>query len=321
MTRRKVAVVVLNWNGWRDSLVCLDSLRPAVRNGVARIIVVDNASSDDSVRRIREWLNAASEATIDCGDDAIGELPPLTADLEYVLIRAGRNGGYASGNNIGIRLALSIEDTEFVFLLNNDASVEPEGIARLVEHAGRERIAGIIGSTLVEDGGNLRIAGGNRYNPFLTTSRPRRIGVGSWKTDIDYVAGAAQFIRAAALRKVGLLNEDYFLYFEELDLTRRITAAGFTISWCPQSIVYHRGGRTAGSRSGTNRKSSLAEYHSNLSCLLFMRRFHPRLLWLAALVRFTLKVAHNLIHHQPNLVVPLIRAYRDYLAYGRKHAA
>ena len=141
-------------------------------------------------------------------------------------------------------------------------------------------------------------------------------------TEIDFVTGAAAFIRATALRQVGLFCEDYFLYFEELDFCRRISKVGFRISWCPESYVYHEAGRSAGSRSqASTRKSSLAEYHSNLSCLIFMRKFHPRLLWLAATVRFFLKIAHQLIHLEPYLLLPLVQAYRDYLTRMKEHAA
>ena len=323
MSHRKVAVIVLNWNGWIDSLACLDSLTPAVEQGWARIIVIDNASTDESAVRIRRWLRSADRDFLDVAE---AELPEAArrqnATLRYVFVHARRNGGYAAGNNLGIRFALGLVDTEYIFVLNNDATVEADCIARLVAWAEREPAAGIIGSTLVEDRGRLRIAGGSNYSLLWTTTKPAVIGGGSRESHMDYVAGAAQFIRATALRQVGLLSEDYFLYFEELDLTRRITRAGFKITWCPESIVYHHGGRTTGNHSRARKhKSSLAEYHCNLSCLIFMQKFHPHLLWLAAPARFLLKVLHDLIYLQPALLVPLVRAYRDYLVpRKRKHA-
>jgi len=240
----------------------------------------------------------------------------------YVFIHARRNGGYAAGNNIGIRFALGLSDTEYVFVLNNDATIEADCIERLVAWAERDPAMGIIGSTLVEARGRLRIAGGNRYSLLLTTTKPAVVAGESRESHMDYVAGAAQFIRATALRQVGLLSEDYFLYFEELDLTRRITKVGLKITWCPESIVHHHGGRATGGQPwGGKPKSSLAEYHSNLSCLIFMQKFHPRLLWLAAPARFLLKVLHDLIFMQPALLIPLVKAYRDYLMpTKRKHA-
>lgn len=323
MSSRKVAIIVLNWNGWDDSLACLASLEPSVDQGLARIIVIDNASTDGSALRIRKWLQSESREYFEIAESELAETARGSSMAPpYILVHARRNGGYAAGNNLGIKLALELSDTEYVFVLNNDTTVEPDSVARLVAWAEQDPATGIIGSTLIEGRGELRIAGGNNYSLLLTITRPAIAAGESRESNMDYVAGAAQFIRAVALRQVGLLSEDYFLYFEELDLTRRITRAGFKITWCPESIVHHHGGRAAGSRSlATNHKSSLAEYHSNLSCLIFMRKFHPRLLWLAAPARFLLKVLHDLICLQPALLIPLVRAYRDYLAgTKREHA-
>jgi len=323
MSHRTVAVVVLNWNGWADSLACLTSLGPSVEQGLARIIVVDNASTDGSSLQIREWFQSGGRDFLELHETELlgAALEPNTAP-PYVFIQAHRNGGYAAGNNLGIQFALQQSESRYVFVLNNDATVEADSIARLVSWADRDPATGVVGSTLIEDSGQLRIAGGNNFSLLLTTSKPAIAVDGSRDSHMDYVAGAAQFIRTAALRQVGLLSEDYFLYFEELDLTRRITKAGFTITWCPESIVHHHVGRTTGSRRRSNGyKSSLAEYHSNLSCLIFMRKFHPRMLWLAAPARFLFKVLHDLINLQPALLVPLVRAYRDYLMQTkRKHA-
>jgi GT2 family glycosyltransferase len=294
-----------------------------VEQGLARIIIVDNASTDESALQIRRWFLSGSRDHLEVSEQELSEATRgPNAAPPYVFVHARRNGGYATGNNLGIEFALSLADTEYVFVLNNDATVQPDCIARLVSWAERDPAAGIIGSTLIEDGGQLRIAGGNSYSILLTTTKPTIVVDGSRESRMDYVAGAAQFIRASVLKQVGLLSEDYFLYFEELDLTRRITRAGFKIAWCPESIVHHHGGGATGCRSRAKKhKSSLAEYHSNLSCLIFMRKFHPGLLWLAAPARFLLKVLHNLMYLQPVLLVPLVRAYRDYLMRTkRKHA-
>jgi GT2 family glycosyltransferase len=276
-------------------------LQTSVERRLARVIVVDNASSDDSVTRIRAWMRNRGSA--------------------YTLIRAARNAGYAAGNNLGIALALET-GTPYVFLLNNDTTVEPDCVSHLLASAAQDPSVAIVGSTLIEDGGDLRIAGGARYNPLLTTSRLARVPRPNQFQTIDYICGAAMFLRAEALGRVGLLSEDYFLYFEELDLTRRITRAGYRIAWCPESIVYHRRGAAAGSRSRANgEKSILAEYHSNLSCLTFTHRFHPRVFWLAAPLRFVLKLVHHLLRREPRLVVPLMRAYHDRFIRAKGTAA
>jgi GT2 family glycosyltransferase len=324
VTGNRVAVVVLNWNGWEDSLACLGSLTSSVKQGIARLIIVDNASTDGSADRIRDWLEANNCGPSDVyeSDLVAGRATENRTDSNYVLIRARRNGGYSVGNNLGIRWALKSIETEYVFLLNNDTVIDPDSIARLAACADSDETIGIVGSTLVEGPGSRRIAGGNRFNLLLTTSTPVIAKSASRDVQIDFVTGAAQFIRASSLRKVGILSEDYFLYFEELDLTRRITKAGYRIAWCPEATVYHTPGRSTGSRSpGNRKKSALAEYHSNLSCLIFMRKFHPRLFWIAGPIRFVLKMVNNLMRRQPALVEPLMRAYLDYWALCRKDNA
>lgn len=314
---RRVAVIVLNWNGWANSVRCLTSLVPAVAEGLARIIVIDNGSTDDSILRIRAWFHATGLDVVELREEDVRRDGYGPNGVPYAFVHASRNGGYAAGNNIGIRLALRSPEIEYIFILNNDTIVEPDCVAQLLRFADRDQAMGIIGSTLVEGEGR-RIAGGNRYNRLLTTSTPTMAEGSRCEGALDFVTGAAQFIRASALRKVGLLSEDYFLYFEELDLTRRMGRAGFGVCWCPEGIVHHEPGRAAGSRSYLNsKKSALAEYHSNLSCLIFMRKFHPYLLWIAAPLRFALKLFHHFVHKQPTLVVPMFRAYRDYLTWVR----
>jgi GT2 family glycosyltransferase len=297
-------------------------MQSIVGQGLIRIILVDNASTDDSANRMREWLLSVDHAFLELTESEIPLVSIAAADetFHYVLIHSSRNGGYAAGNNLGIRFALQLVGTDYIFVLNNDTTLEPNSISRLVACADREPAIGAVGSTLIEDGGQLRIAGGAKYSPLSTRT------ILSLATDcasappIDYVAGAALFIRATALRTIGLLCEDYFLYFEEVDFARRLISAGFQIAWCPGSIVHHKRGRAAGSRSKeTNKKSMDSEYHSNLSCLIFTRKFHPRLFWLAAPIRFTLKLVHDSIH-QPGLIVPLVKAYRDCFIRMRRTA-
>lgn len=316
-----MSVVVLNWNGWRDTLGCLDSLVPCVESGLARVIIVDNASSDDSATQILGWLGRSGDHF---REFLAGEPARLCGGVgwRYALVRSETNGGYASGSNIGIRLALRCEGTEYVLILNNDTAVEPRCVASMVAFADRDPLVGVVGATVVEASRGLRIAGGYKYSAALTTSRPVVAVEGRRFADIDFVDGAAQLIRAAALRRVGLLCEDYFLYFEELDFTRRIATAGFRVAWCPDGVVHHRGGAAAGSQATSGRrKSDLAEYHCNLSCLIFMRRFHPRIIWAAAPLRFLLKVAKGIAMLQPQLLRPLVRAYRDYLLVCRRRDA
>jgi len=315
MSLPKVAVIVVNWNRWTLTLRCLESLQPAVRQGLARILIIDNASTDDSVEQIRGVMSQFASSFIDAASSGAVADPSQLCAGTHILIRGACNHGYAAGNNLGINLALQLPGTEYVFLLNNDATVDPNCIERLWMFAEGHVDIGVFGATLIEDHGRTRIAGGARYHPLLTTNTLAPARWGKEEADIDYVAGAAMFIRCAVLKTVGLLSEEYFLFFEEVDFARRAMDAGYKVGWCAQSLVYHDRGATTGSPSGARKKSTIAEYHSNISCLIFTQKFYPRLLWAAAIVRFFLKMVHNALLLRPVLMVPLCRAYLDY--FGR----
>ena len=100
---------------------------------------------------------------------------------------------------------------------------------------------------------------------------------------LDYIYGASLFVRAEVFTRCGLLNEDYFLFYEEIDFCTRAKRAGFGISWCRDSIVFHKGSQTVGRvDSGDRGKIAFANYHENLSTLIFSKKFYPtfyRLSW------------------------------------------
>ena len=313
----RVCAVVLNWNGFSDTVECLESLMPMVSDSAVSVVVVDNASTDDSAVKLEEWLRAVSDER---GLTFIsGGTPALDAHLAF--IRSKNNLGYAGGNNLGIRYALEC-GCEFVWVLNNDTVLHEDALGCILKCADDMPDAGIIGSTIVDYGGErVQCAGGATYIPLLTLSRsvlenePMQAVIERRDHPrIDYVCGAAMLLRAEALRKVGLLNEEYFLYFEELDFARRAAKSGFRAAWCPLCVVFHKGGAAAGSRSSSNSgKSALSEYHSNLSALKFTRNFYPWLLPFVFVTRFFLKVLKCIVHGEFYLFRPLLGAYGDFL--------
>lgn len=297
-----VSIVVLNWNGWRDTIECLESLSSFTERGEAGVVVVDNGSSDDSVSQLRSWMTKQPRS-----------------DEANVLLEAEQNLGYAAGNNIGIRLALSRPQCEFVWLLNNDTRADPESLPELLRCARAHNDVGAFGSTIADywRPDITQCAGGARYNALTTLNRSLLAGMPLTKAvqhepvlRLDYISGAAMFLRAQAVKRVGLLDETFFLYFEELDYARRLTKAGYSIAWCPDSIIFHKGGSSAGSRSsGREMKSQLSELHSNRSALIYARRASPRLFPLIALTRFVLKLLNMAIRGEWYLFRPLLQGF------------
>ncbi len=315
----KVCIIILNWNGWADTLECLDSLVQLKLQPLS-IVVVDNGSTDQSVKRILSWAA-----------ERFGHIPVLESDKvdsvnsavppSFLLIRNPVNLGFAGGNNPALSWALRQDFFEFLWLLNNDTTVRPDTLSTLL-YCTEETGAGIIGSTVInaDHPEVIQCAGGCFYNPLTTIFRPY-LAEESVQTalhkeappDLDYILGASLFIRVEVFASCGLLNEEYFLFYEEIDLCRRAKDKGFSLHWCRESVVFHKGSSSVGRPdSAGGKKIAFANYHENLSTLLFTRRFYPWLLPLTLFFRFFGKLAAVGVRGDWFLIRPLLVAYGDF---------
>ena len=294
-----VYVIVLNWNGWRDTIECLESVLrsdyPALR-----VIVCDNGSNDDSVSRILDWAAGRQAVVNDGADGRIRALtdPPLPKPIgvsvldadasaaaarfsgspveSLIVIRAGRNLGFAAGVNVGLRFALSQPEMKYAWVLNNDTVVHGNAIQALVAKMESDPGYGLCGSLLIDYAHPERVQarGGFFYNRWTAQSRaiePARFPDLQSPRDIERrmfgIQGAAVFASRNFLEKVGLLSEDYFLYFEEQDWALRARGR-FRLGYAEDSIVFHKIGASSLADSG------LSVYRYALrSRIVFTRKF------------------------------------------------
>ncbi|MDP6761659.1 MAG: glycosyltransferase family 2 protein [Planctomycetota bacterium] len=240
----KLLVVVLNYRTAELAIDCLRSLEGEIAAvGDARVVVVDNASGDGSVERIAAVIEAE-------GWDGWCELRPQET-----------NGGFAAGNNRAIAPALAGSDPpRFVHLLNSDTAVRPGALATLLEFLEARPRVGLAGSRLDGEDGEQQHS---RYR-FPTArgefaqgtslrvvhSLFERHVVAPPLTDeaheIDWVAFASVMIRTEVFADVGLLDEGYFMYFEDTDFALQARRAGWTCWYVPASRVMHLVGRSSG---------------------------------------------------------------------------
>jgi len=201
-----------------------------------------------------------------------------------IIIHTGGNLGFAGGNNVGLRYALAREDFAHAWLLNNDTVVKPDAMSRMVARMAEKPEAGICGSCVLNyfEPNIVQALGGARYNRWLGI--PRHVGEGTPAADaidaeaveqsLAYIAGSSMLVSRQFLTSIGLMAEDYFLYYEELDWALRARGL-FSLSFAAESVVYHKQGATLGSRPDAKDRSDLADYYGIRNRLLVTRRYFP----------------------------------------------
>ena len=217
----RVSCVVINWNGWRDTIACVESL-VAQDYAELSIIVVDNASTDDSVERIR------------------------AAFPELAVLRAERNGGFAAGANLGIRCALE-RGAEFVWLLNNDVLAPQDTLRKLLDAAADPKV-GIAGAVLryLDHPEKIQAWGGGSIVPWMgyATHYQQQAELNGH----SFLTFASVLLRRKMLEQVGLLDERYFMYFEDADLCFRARSMGWKLAVAGETAVLHKEGGSSPSK-------------------------------------------------------------------------
>jgi GT2 family glycosyltransferase len=233
-----VNVVIVNWNGKKHLVECLPSLQ-ATGYSNFHVTVVDNGSTDDSL----PWLRATYS--------------------EVEVIALGRNMGFATANNIGIRRALKYR-VEYVALLNNDTRVESDWLDPLVSVVEADASVALCQSRQRTWDGQQEIR--FRFIPAWAEAEQKRLPVvpADEPRETPFVSGCAMLLRSDALRVIGLFDERYFMYVEDVDLTLRAWIAGYRAMDVPASVVYHR---MMGSNSSDNQRMAWG-YRNQLTTLL-----------------------------------------------------
>jgi len=223
-----VAIVLLNWNSTDDTLACIESIRKLTYEN-CQVVVIDNASRSTEYHALRSG----------CADELI--------------LRQKRNLGFAGGCNAGIRWALE-NGFEYVWLLNNDTVVAPESLAELVRAMQSDPRIGIVGGIIYywNDPERIQTAGG-----FIDpeTGRGGMLGVneldaGQFRDDFDveYASGGMSLVRVGAIREVGLLDERFFMYYEDTDWGLRMRARDWRVITASSAKTWHKDKATAGNR-------------------------------------------------------------------------
>jgi len=236
-----IYIIILNYNGGEEIIECLKSCQE-ISYPNYKILVVDNASTDDSVLQIKKYFKNVK------------------------VIQNRNNLGFAAGNNIGIQYALN-HGADNILLLNNDTMVSKDFLDKMVDLAEADSSIGIVvpkilyyKSDKLWEGGKKKIYYIRGRLEVITNSDARR------PTDTICGTGCAMLIKREVLEKIGLLPEDYFMYFEDTDFSLKAKEAGFKIFYQPESIIWHRFNR------GT---SIVNQYYWYRSRVIFALKWSP----------------------------------------------
>jgi len=259
---KSVSIIILNWNGWKDTIECLESLY-RINYPSYEVILVDNNSSDGSVKMFQKWAQGKEKTSspikyfeytkeeLDTGQYLKGKkkLNSFPSDKKLFILKNDKNYGFTGGNNIAINQILKEGRSEYILLLNNDTVVSKDFLTELIRVAKKRKNIGIVGpkiynydiknsqkiiqsagSTMNLYTGNITMYGGNQIdrNQFNDI---RTVGC---------VSGACLLIKCEAVQNIGLLNNIYFAYFEDVDWCFRAKEKKYDVVYAPASTIWHK---------------------------------------------------------------------------------
>ncbi|MEM4483276.1 MAG: glycosyltransferase family 2 protein [Candidatus Methanomethylicia archaeon] len=295
----KVSIIILNWNGWKDTIECLESLY-RIDYPNYDVIVIDNGSIDESVEMIKKYCLGEIKVKskffkYNASNKPIKVFEILEENLKHdflqfyesyevnkriILIRNKKNYGFAKGNNIGIKFALEVLNPEFVLLLNNDTVVSEDFLNELVKFAkegaeivgpkiyyydynGRSDVISFIGEDMIPWKGI-----GFRYGC-------EEVDKGQWDKplEIDRVEGSCMLIKKDVFKRVGFFDEVYFFFYEETDFCIKAKKTGFKIKYCPTAKVWHKVSKSIG------KESFMKIYFLTKNRVIFIKKNFPSYLW------------------------------------------
>ncbi|MBW4054019.1 MAG: glycosyltransferase family 2 protein [Proteobacteria bacterium] len=248
---RLVYIILLNWNGWKDTIKCVESCRKLTYPNF-RILIVDNGSTDGSETILRERFP------------------------EIKFIQAGANLGFAGGNNVGFRYALE-HGADLVWLLNNDTTVDADALSAMVQITEGDKTVGMVGSKIVyyDNPQLIWFAGAvldpqKAYHPYHRGLNEEDRGQYNDVCETGYVTGCSLLARKEMMDAVGLLDDGLFLYFEDADWSARAKTALWKLMYCPDSLVYHKVSLSVGGAA-----SPALLYYTARNRLYFVTRNFP----------------------------------------------
>ena len=254
MKQPRVYIVLLNYNGYQDTIDCIESLTHIDYENY-EIVIVDNNSTNNSVEKICNYIKNQK-------------------NIKF--IKSKENLGFSGGNNLGIKYALD-NAADYICLLNNDTTVEHDFLRNLVDKMQEDKKIGIsAGKIMYYDNKDIVWSAGGcidtekaiGYNYGINTQEKELIDE---VREVTFLTGCLQLIRREVFEEIGLYDHDYFLYMEDVDFCKRALNHGYKLIYVPQSKIYHKVSASTGGQI-----SPMVIYYMTRNRLLFNRKYNDK---------------------------------------------
>lgn len=325
-----VAVVLLNWNQASITIECLESL---FRLDYPRYTVVlcDNASTDGSARAFTDWATGRATPLAHPHPELVRfSHPPVAkpvalaeytrADVDgsragattapFVLLHASDNLGFTGGNNLAMRYVAARGDIPVIWILNNDTVVAPDSLRELVRPLVADPGIGAVGATMFEyrSPAVIQAAAGGAFSPrqlFPSLVGARELA-GAHRPRIDFISGACVLLRTRHAVEVGMLDDIFYIYGEDVDLSLKVERLGLRLMYAPRARIWHKGG---GDQGYGNVKH---DYYTTRNTLMLLRKYYPRYLPYALVYMMYRVIAPKVVRRQRKRLEAVLRAWRDF---------
>lgn len=325
-----VAIILLNWNQPELTIECLESL---FRLDYPRftVVVCDNASTDGSQDRLREWAHGSSAIGLRVNPElahlstpAVAKPVPMVeysreeaeaggrplTDARLVVIHAGENLGFTGGNNAAMRYVAARGDIPLTWILNNDTVVASDSLRHLVAPIMNSGTVGAVGATMFEyrEPTVIQAAAGGAFSPrqlFPSLVGQRELD-SQERPRVDFISGACFLARTADLVKVRMFDEVFYIYGEDVDLSLKIERLPSRLVYAPEARIWHRGG---GEQGYGNPKH---DYYTTRNTLLLIRKYYPSFRVPALLYMLYRVFSPKIVRGQRSRLAAVARAWRDF---------
>ena len=307
MMHKYVSIIILNWNGWKDTIECLESLF-RINYPNYNVIVVDNGSEDESIEKIKEYCEGKIEVKsnffeytkrnkpikiieysreeAEFGKNKNGNINELPSNKKIFLIKNEKNYGFTVGNNIAIKFVFKNLNPEYILLLNNDTVVDNNFLGGIVQIAEGDEKIGVVGPSIYHYYEKNKIQSLGAKIDFNTGKR-KILNLEDFDEknpagpiEVDYVSGCALLAKSELIKKIGNLDPEYFAYCEEVEWCTRAKRIGYNVLCYPRCRIWHKKSKTAEKMKG------FQIYHYTRNTFWFIKQYASKKQYFSFLLYF-----------------------------------